>query len=240
MRSSPTRPTRCHDRRRATNSARLCLRCSAARTCAAGRSSPNSTTAMSAKHRARRECRRRRAAGRRVHRARHRGVHRRFRPLHATGPVPGCATGAGRGVPQRRGHRRHPDCGNQLPELRLAGGSRCHVAVPEAVRGTADGCAALGIPVTGGNVSFSDRTGRRRSCPPRWSACSVSSTASAADPTGLGTDTGETLLLLGGRPRRVRRLDLGAGHRGSSGGSPPEVDLGREQLLAEVLAAGRP
>ena len=44
----------------------------------------------------------------------------------------------------------------------------------EAVRGLADGCLALGIPVTGGNVSFYNQTGddadpaRRRS-----SACSA-------------------------------------------------------------------
>ena len=29
----------------------------------------------------------------------------------------------------------------------------------EAVRGLADGCAALGVPVTGGNVSFYNQTG---------------------------------------------------------------------------------
>ena len=29
----------------------------------------------------------------------------------------------------------------------------------QAVRGLADGCAALGIPVTGGNVSFYNQTG---------------------------------------------------------------------------------
>ena len=29
----------------------------------------------------------------------------------------------------------------------------------EAVRGVADGCLALGIPVTGGNVSFYNQTG---------------------------------------------------------------------------------
>ena len=38
----------------------------------------------------------------------------------------------------------------------------------EAVRGLADGCAVLGVPVTGGNVSFYNQTGAgRRSSPPR-------------------------------------------------------------------------
>ena len=44
----------------------------------------------------------------------------------------------------------------------------------EAVRGLADGCQELGIPVTGGNVSFYNQTGaHRRSCRRRWSACSA-------------------------------------------------------------------
>ncbi len=37
----------------------------------------------------------------------------------------------------------------------------------EAVRGLADGCKTLGIPVTGGNVSLYNQTGARRSTPPR-------------------------------------------------------------------------
>ena len=41
----------------------------------------------------------------------------------------------------------------------------------EAVRGLADGCQQLGVPVTGGNVSFYNQTGSTRSCRPRWSAC---------------------------------------------------------------------
>jgi len=36
----------------------------------------------------------------------------------------------------------------------------------QAVRGLADGCAALGIPVTGGNVSFYNQTGTTAILPP--------------------------------------------------------------------------
>ena len=43
----------------------------------------------------------------------------------------------------------------------------------EAVRGLADGCATLGIPVTGGNVSFYNQTGDGRSCRRRSSGCSA-------------------------------------------------------------------
>ncbi len=49
----------------------------------------------------------------------------------------------------------------------------------QAVRGLADGCAALGIPVTGGNVSFYNQTGSTAIHPTRWSGCSVSLTTSA-------------------------------------------------------------
>ena len=62
-------------------------------------------------------------------RPRHRGVHRRVGPLHPARSLRRCAARAGRGLPQRRRHRRHPDRGDQLPELRLAGGPRRDVAV---------------------------------------------------------------------------------------------------------------
>ena len=44
----------------------------------------------------------------------------------------------------------------------------------EACRGLADGCLELGIPVTGGNVSFYNQTGDDRDpARRRWSACSA-------------------------------------------------------------------
>ena len=45
-------------------------------------------------------------------RPRYRGVHRRIGPLHPARPVRRRAAGAGRGLPQRRGHRRHPGGGH--------------------------------------------------------------------------------------------------------------------------------
>ena len=51
------------------------------------------------------------------------------RPLHPARPVHGRAARAGRGLPQRRGHRRHARGCHQLPQLRLPGGSRRDVAV---------------------------------------------------------------------------------------------------------------
>ena len=57
----------------------------------------------------------------------------------------------------------------------------------EAVRGLADGCLELGVPVTGGNVSFYNQTGDDGDPPDaRSSACSASSTTSRRrTPDGL-------------------------------------------------------
>lgn len=46
----------------------------------------------------------------------------------------------------------------------------------QAVRGLADGCADLGIPVTGGNVSFYNQTGSAAILPTPVVGCSASST----------------------------------------------------------------
>lgn len=70
-------------------------------------------------HGARRARRRRHAAHRRVDRPGHRGIDRRVGTLHAAGSLRWRATRVGRGVPQRRRHRRHPGRGDQLPELRF-------------------------------------------------------------------------------------------------------------------------
>ena len=91
-----------------------------------------------------------------------------------------------------------PDRGDQLPELRLARGPRRDVAVQQAVRGLADGCAALGIPVTGGNVSFYNQTGTTAILPtPVVGVLGVIDDVRRRIPTGLGTEPGETLILLG-------------------------------------------
>jgi len=88
----------------------------------------------------------------------------------------------------------------------------------QAVRGLADGCAALG--------DSGDRRQRQllqpdrvpqRSCPRQWvGVLGVIDDVTRRIPTGLGSEAGETLMLLGDNPRRVRRLHLGAGD-----GRPP-------------------
>ena len=75
-------------------------------------------------------------------------------------PYAGVPAGARRGLPQRRCDRGPAARGHQLPQLRLARGPRRDVAVRRGgPRGLADGCLELGIPVTGGNVSFYNQTG---------------------------------------------------------------------------------
>ncbi len=108
----------------------------------------------------------------------------------------------------------------------------------EAVRGLADGCAALGIPVTGGNVSFYNQTGDVAINPtPVVGVLGVIDDVRHRVPAGLPREDA-TLLLLG-----ETRLELSGSewawvtHR-HLGGTPPTVDLAAEQRLGQALAAG--
>ena len=58
----------------------------------------------------------------------------------------------------------------------------------EAVRGLADGCMELGVPVTGGNVSLYNQTGGKAINPtPVVAMMGVMDTTSPAAPVGLGS-----------------------------------------------------
>jgi phosphoribosylformylglycinamidine synthase len=108
----------------------------------------------------------------------------------------------------------------------------------QAVRGLADGCAALGIPVTGGNVSFYNQTGTTPILPtPVVGVLGVIEDVSRRIPTGLGTEPGETLILLGDTRDEFDGSIWAQVTADHLGGLPPKVDLAREKLLAEVLAA---
>ena len=108
----------------------------------------------------------------------------------------------------------------------------------QAVRGLADGCAELGIPVTGGNVSFYNQTGSTAILPtPVVGVLGVLDDVRRRLPTGLGNEPGETLYLLGDT-RDEFDGSIWAQVTGEHlGGVPPRVDLAREKLLAEVLTA---
>ena len=107
----------------------------------------------------------------------------------------------------------------------------------EAVRGLADGCAQLGIPVTGGNVSFYNQTGSTAILPtPVVGVLGVLDDVTRRVRSGFVRD-GDAVLLLG-----TTRDELGGSEwanvvHGHLGGRPPSVDLAAEQRLAALLAA---
>ncbi|MFN3708247.1 phosphoribosylformylglycinamidine synthase subunit PurL [Microcella sp.] len=106
-----------------------------------------------------------------------------------------------------------------------------------AVEGLADGCLELGIPVTGGNVSFYNQTGDVPIHPtPVVAVMGVIDHVDRRLPSGW-QDEGENLYLLG-----VTRDELdGSAWAGvvhdHLGGVPPQVDLAAEKNLAGLMAA---
>nr|WP_131784196.1 phosphoribosylformylglycinamidine synthase subunit PurL [Protofrankia symbiont of Coriaria ruscifolia] len=108
----------------------------------------------------------------------------------------------------------------------------------EACRGLADACRRLGLPVTGGNVSFYNQTGSTPINPtPIVGVLGLFDDVARRVPIGF-TDEGDSLLLLG-----ETRAEFGGSewawvtHR-HLGGLPPAVDLAAEKLLAEILVSG--
>jgi phosphoribosylformylglycinamidine synthase len=108
----------------------------------------------------------------------------------------------------------------------------------QAVRGLADGCAALGIPVTGGNVSFYNQTGATAILPtPVVGVLGVLDDVRRRLPTGFGTEPGETLFLLGDTRDEFDGSIWAQVTADHLGGMPPQVDLAGEKLLAQVLVS---
>jgi phosphoribosylformylglycinamidine synthase len=110
----------------------------------------------------------------------------------------------------------------------------------EAVRGLADGCRELGIPVTGGNVSFYNQTGATPIHPtPVVGVLGVLDDVAARVPMGFST-AGDAVFLLGETRDEVSGSEWAHVVHGHLGGVPPAVDLAAERRLAELLAeAGR-
>jgi selenophosphate synthetase-related protein len=107
----------------------------------------------------------------------------------------------------------------------------------QAVRGLADGCAALSIPVTGGNVSFYNQTGDTAILPtPIIGVLGVIDDVRRRIRTGFG-GPGDEVWLLGDTRDEFGGSEWAHEVHGHLGGRPPAVDLAREQALAEVLAA---
>ena len=108
----------------------------------------------------------------------------------------------------------------------------------ESVRGLADGCLALGIPVTGGNVSFYNQTGAAAIQPtPVVGVLGVLDDVRHRLPGGFGAPS-ETIMLLGRTATEFGGSLWAHVIHDHVGGVPPAVDLDAEQRLAEVLGAG--
>ncbi|MBV9921295.1 MAG: phosphoribosylformylglycinamidine synthase subunit PurL, partial [Pseudonocardia sp.] len=107
----------------------------------------------------------------------------------------------------------------------------------EAVRGLADGCARLGIPVTGGNVSFYNQTGDRPILPtPVVGVLGVIEDVGRRVRPGFSRD-GDVIVLLGKTREEFGGSEWAHAVHGHLGGRPPAVDLDAERRLAEILAA---
>jgi phosphoribosylformylglycinamidine synthase len=105
----------------------------------------------------------------------------------------------------------------------------------EAVRGLADGCQALGVPVTGGNVSFYNQTGSTAILPtPIIGVLGVIDDVARRTPQALVGD-GALLYLLGDTGEDFGGSEWANVAHGHLGGVPPKVDFAREALLADVL-----
>ena len=108
----------------------------------------------------------------------------------------------------------------------------------EATRGLADGCRALGIPVTGGNVSFYNSTAGAAINPtPVIGVLGLFDDVARRTPIGF-VEPGEVLLLLGDTADELGGSEWAWAEHRHLGGTPPRVDLAREQLLSAVLVSG--
>ena len=108
----------------------------------------------------------------------------------------------------------------------------------EATRGLADGCLQLGIPVTGGNVSFYNQTGATAILPtPVVGVLGVIDDVERRTPIAWRED-GELIYVLGDTRDEFAGSEWAHHIHGHLGGLPPQVDLDRERVLAEVLVAG--
>ena len=106
----------------------------------------------------------------------------------------------------------------------------------QAVRGLADGCAALGIPVTGGNVSFYNQTGSTAILPtPVVGVLGVLDDVARRVPSGFRA-AGDVIVLLGDTRDEFGGSEWCHVAHGHLGGRPPAVDLDHEERLAGLLA----
>jgi phosphoribosylformylglycinamidine synthase len=107
----------------------------------------------------------------------------------------------------------------------------------ESVRGLADGCLEMGLPVTGGNVSFYNQTGTTAILPtPVIGVLGVIEDVRTRTPMSF-KDAGLELYLLGSTDENLSGSEWAYIH-GLRGGIAPTADLQREMRLIELLVAG--
>ncbi|GAA2817988.1 phosphoribosylformylglycinamidine synthase subunit PurL [Kribbella solani] len=107
----------------------------------------------------------------------------------------------------------------------------------EAIRGLVDACKELGIPVTGGNVSFYNQTGETPILPtPVVGVLGVIDDVTRRTPIGFTPEMeGHQLYLLGATEEELSGSEWAHVVHGHLGGRPPAVDLAAEQQLADIL-----
>ncbi|HLS93540.1 MAG TPA: phosphoribosylformylglycinamidine synthase subunit PurL [Microbacterium sp.] len=109
----------------------------------------------------------------------------------------------------------------------------------QAVDGLSDACQALGVPVTGGNVSFYNQTGDTPIHPtPVVGVMGIIDDVSRRIPSGW-QDAGEHIYLLGTTADELDGSAWADVVHGHLGGTPPVVDLEGEKRLAGLLQAAR-
>ena len=105
----------------------------------------------------------------------------------------------------------------------------------EAIRGLIDGCTELGVPVTGGNVSFYNQTGTTAILPtPVVGVLGIIDDVAKRTPIGFAAE-GDAIWLLGDNTEEMSGSAWAEVFHGHLGGQPPALDLAHEARLAEVM-----
>jgi len=105
----------------------------------------------------------------------------------------------------------------------------------QATAGLADACQELGIPVTGGNVSFYNQTGDTAIYPtPVVGVLGVIDDVARRVPSGW-QDDGNNIYLLGTTYDELDGSAWAKDLHNHLGGRPPKVDLQKEKELADLL-----
>ncbi len=108
----------------------------------------------------------------------------------------------------------------------------------QTVRGIADACRELELPVTGGNVSFYNQTGETAIHPtPVLAVLGTFDDVTRRTPMAFGGTPEEMLILVGDTRPEFDGSEWAFAEHGHIGGVPPKVDLQRERRLAEALVA---